>query len=322
MEDETLLKYINNQLGKKEKQLVVKWINTSDENQERFNILKAKNTASVFNTPLLDVDGTYDKIREKKRRQKIKETVLQWVSIAGILAIGWFLHDYLNSPEITENKVVIEAGTEMVEEVTPKGIRREIMLPDGTRVVLNVDSSLRYSGTFRDSLREVFLTGEAYFEVKKDVSRPFIVRAGDMNVKVLGTSFNVRSYSEDHNTRTTLIDGAVEIESAYGAPVKLKPLQTASLGRKGKRIEVKRVSAEEVVSWKEGKLIFKETLMEDVLEDLERRYDVKFDIRSEVLYDYLYTGTFDNLTIDEVLKVLKISSPIQYKKENEKIILY
>lgn len=322
MEEETLLKYIKNQLGNKEKRLVVEWIHASDENQEHYNMLKAKHTVSGFNDPLLDVDRTYAKIRERKRRQKIKKAVLQWIPVAGVLVLGWFVYDFLNSPEVTKNGIINNVEMRMVEESTPKGISRKIMLPDGSKVVLNVDSKLRYSGTFQDSLREVFLTGEAYFEVKKDVSRPFVVHAGEMNVKVLGTSFNVRSYSEDQDTKATLVDGSVEIESAYGAPVKLKPLQTASLDRQDKRIEIKRVSAEEAVSWKEGKLIFRETLMEDVLEDLERRYDVKFDIQSEVLYDYLYTGTFDNLTIDEVLKVLKISSPIEYKRENEKIILY
>ncbi|MGS2738106.1 FecR family protein [Sinomicrobium sp. M5D2P17] len=322
MEDETLLKYIKNQLGNREKRLVAEWINTSDENQEQYNMLKAKYTASGFNDPLLDVDRTYTKIRERKRRQKLKNGVLKWIPVAGVLVIGWLAYDFLNSQKIAKDEIISDIEMRIVEESTPKGISREIMLPDGTKVVLNVDSKLRYSGTFQDSLREVFLTGEAYFEVKKDVSRPFVVHAGDMNVKVLGTSFSVRSYSEDEDTRTTLVDGVVEIESAYGVPVKLKPLQTASLDKEDKRIEIKRVSAEEAVSWKEGKLIFRETLMEDVLEDLERRYDVKFDIQSEVLYDYLYTGTFDNLTIDEVLKVLKISSPIEYKRENEKIILY
>lgn len=321
MEDKILVKYIENRLEYDEKQLVIEWINASDENQEHYNMLKAKHTVSAFNDPLLDVDRTYAGIKERRRKRRIKEALLSWLPVAGVLVIGWLMYDFFNSPETTKSGIIDNVETGMVEEVTPKGVRRAITLPDGTEVVLNVDSRLRYSGAFQGSLREVFLTGEAYFEVKRDTSRPFVVHAGDMNVKVLGTSFNVRSYSEDEDTRATLVDGSVEIESAYGIPVKLEPLQTALLDRQDKRIEIKRVSAEEAVSWKEGKLIFKETPMEDVLEDLERRYDVEFDIRSEVLYDYLYTGTFDNLNIDEVLRVLKISSPIHYKKDGKKIIL-
>lgn len=321
MKDETIVKYIEGELGEEEKRRVMEWIFSTQENQERYNLLKAKHTASGFNIPVLDTEQAYLRVKEAGRNKKLRQVLIRVTSVAAILALGLLIFNVLNSRG-SGSALPGTAETELVEEITPKGVSREIELPDGTQVVLNVDSQLRYSRSFTDSIREVFLSGEAYFEVQRDTTRPFIVHAGEMNVKVLGTSFNVRSYSEDTDVRTTLVEGVVEVGSAYAAPVKLEPLQAAMLNREEKHLKIKKVSREEAVSWKEGKLIFMETPLEEVLEDLERKYDVNFKVQSEALYEYLYTGTFDNLTIEEVLKVLQISSPIDYKKEENKITLY
>lgn len=321
MKDETIVKYIEGELEGEKKREMMKWIASSEENQKRYDLLKAKHTVSKLNKPALDVDRTYSRWEKYIKRRKLERMLLGLTSAAAIFVLGWFVVEMF-SPAGTNNSIVNIEDEEIVEEITPKGMSREIVLPDSTLVVLNVDSRLKYPRTFKDSIREVFLTGEAYFEVTRNTERPFVVRAGDMNIRVLGTSFNVRSYSDDSDTRATLVEGSVEIGSAYAAPVKLEPLQAAMLNHEEKQLEIKEVSREEAVSWKEGKLIFRETPLEEVLEDLERKYDVRFDVRSEALYNYLYTGTFDNLTIEEVLRVLKISSPIAYKKEEEKITLY
>lgn len=321
MKDETIVKYIKGELEEEEKQRVIMWIASSGTNQKRYDLLKAKHTASGFNIPVLDTEQTYFRVKEAGRKKKSQKILLRVISVASILVLGWFAFNVSDAPGSGIDTPGIEAE-KFVKEVTPKGVSRNVVLPDGTRVVLNVDSELKYSKIFTDSIREVFLTGEAYFEVTRDTTRPFIVHAGGMNVKVLGTSFNVRSYLADSDTRTTLVDGVVEVSGADISPVKLEPLQAALLDREDRQLEVKNVSKEEAISWKEGKLVFRETALEEVLEDLERKYDVQFDVRSEALYDYLYTGTFDNLAIEEVLQVLKISSPIEYKKEEDKITLY
>ncbi|MBC9797318.1 FecR family protein [Sinomicrobium weinanense] len=321
MKDETIVKYIREELEDNERQEVMRWIASSEEHQKKYNFLKAQHTVSGFNRPALDVEKIYSRWKKHDKKQRQRKILLRLTSAVAIFVLMWFVVDMLPSSD-TKKDVVNTKEEKMVEVVTPRGISREIVLPDSTHVVLNVDSRLKYPPVFKDSIREVFLTGEAYFEVIKDTRLPFIVHAGDMNIRVLGTSFNVRSYSGDSDTRTTLVEGTVEVSSDDVAPVKLKPLQAAMLNHGQTQLKIKEVSREEAVSWKEGKLIFKETPLEDVLEDLERRYDVQFEIGSAVLYDYLFTGTFDNLTIDEVLRVLKISSSINYKKGKEKITLY
>lgn len=318
MGEDTLLKYIKDELTGEEKQVVVSWINKSEKNRQRYAVLKAEYTASGFNSQALDVEKAYRKVRKSGKRKQRNRKIRSGIAVVAIGLLGYF---FFFTKETNISNTIVPESMAMVTAVTPKGASKDIVLPDGTHVVLNADSELNYSKTFNGDVREVYLYGEAYFEVVRDTTRPFIVHADDMSIKVLGTSFNVRSYSEDSEIQTTLVHGSVEIQGTYISPVKLEPLQTASLGKSDKQLEIKNVSREEAAPWKEGKLIFRETPLENVLEDLERKYDVLFEVRSDGLYEYLYTGTFDNLSIDEVLKVLKISSPITYRKEGQKIIL-
>ena len=148
-----------------------------------------------------------------------------------------------------------------------------------------------------------------------------IVHTNKIKIKVLGTSFNVRSYENDEKIETTLVTGKVEFIKDKDTPIILAPSQKAVFHKKENTLEIEEVHSEDIVAWKTGKLIFKKTSLQEVVVDLERKYNVKININSLKLLDYEYTGTFDNLSIDEVLNLLTISSPIKYTIENEKIIL-
>ncbi len=131
----------------------------------------------------------------------------------------------------------------------------------------------------------------------------------------------MRSYEKDKKVETTLVTGKVELIKDKETPIVLAPSQKAVFYKKENKLEIEEVKSLEVVAWKEGKLIFKKTSLQEVVVDLERKYNVKININSQKLLNYEYTGTFDNLSIDEVLKLLTISSPIKYSIKNGKIIL-
>ena len=174
---------------------------------------------------------------------------------------------------------------------------------------------------FNDSIREVTLIGEAFFDIKRNIHKPFIVNTNSIKIRVLGTSFNVKSYSKDKKVETTLVTGKVEVLKDKETPLILAPSQKAVFYKKENKLEIEEVQSHDVVAWKEGKLVFDKTPLQEVVIDLERKYNTKIIINSKNLLDYEYTGTFDNLSFEEVLKLLTISSPIKYSFKNEKTIL-
>ncbi|WP_461532845.1 FecR family protein [Sinomicrobium sp.] len=318
MDDEILIRFVKGQLFGKEKSEVINWIRRSEANQEHYNMLVARYSASQFNSKSLDTIKSYQKVNRATRRFKPTD-IQKTLGAAAVLLIGVLLFGVLK-PDTLD---VFDGGDgQLVRAVTPRGVSRTVTLPDGTVVQLNVDSELSYPKEFQDSIREVHLIGEAYFEVKRDEQRPFVVYAGEMNVRVLGTSFNVRSYRNDSEIKTTLVEGSVKLENNNMKPIILEPMQTALFDRSEKQLDIRDISVEEAVSWKSGKLVFKGTPLKDVLEDLERKYDVHFRVDDSSLYDNLFTGTFDNLSVEEVLRVFRISSSISFDKKGGEIILY
>ncbi|MCE7073003.1 FecR domain-containing protein [Dyadobacter sp. CY327] len=159
---------------------------------------------------------------------------------------------------------------------TPKGGQYEVLLPDGSKVWLNASSSIRFPSTFPSSERKVEITGEAYFEVAKDKTRPFRVKFNKSEVQVLGTSFNIMAYPEEGPSKTTLVEGSVFIKNV-NQNTKLKPGQQAAVLSTGK-IKTRYIALDEAVAWKNGMFYFKDASVEEVMRQLSRWYDV------EVLY--------------------------------------
>src|SRR5690606_10369715 len=153
-----------------------------------------------------------------------------WTRIAAaflVLVAAWFVWDLASDSSLPEPVDTHDSFETM--SVTGRGENTEIILPDGSTVLLNADSRLSWNRDFTDSLREIHLTGEAFFEVVRDTLRPFVVHTGDMDVTVLGTTFNVRAYPDDAQPITTLVSGSVEVAAKENKAVRLEPMQTAVL---------------------------------------------------------------------------------------------
>ena len=189
----------------------------------------------------------------------------------------------------------------------PRGGEYKLVLADGTTVWLNSDSHIRYPVTFSSNTRQVELEGEAYFEVAKDVKKPFIVRMNEYNVRVTGTQFNVRNYSNE-SLATTLVEGGVQIERR-GKLDGLRPGQQAVLENNEIRIRV--VNVEEQVAWRHGAFGFTQCRLENIMEELARWYDIDVFYMNQQVKDYHFSAWFKrSSSINEVINILEKTKKI------------
>lgn len=246
------------------------------------------------------------------------------------------------SEEVFMNEISVEYGS-----------KSQILLSDGTKVKLNSGSKLIYPSKFDGNMRLVQLKGEAFFEVAKDETRPFFVNTHCISIRVLGTSFNLKSYPEENFIETTLVSGAIEIYNELASnlaeitkpPIAvLKPndkvtfvkdinaiKESAGLLMPG-NIPVQQRSAGVLVEskvetalfvgWKDNVLRFKGERFEDIVIKLERWYDVKIEINHNTLPEERFTGQFDTETIEQALEALRLTTPFRYTISKNEIVIY
>jgi len=201
---------------------------------------------------------------------------------------------------------------------TGVGMRGTIVLSDGSRVTLNSGSEIRYPATFIKDIREVKLTGEAFFDVAKDQKHPFIVNTGKLNVEVLGTTFNVSAY-DNLPVEVVLATGSInlftgEINNRKSLG-KIKPDQRAVFNTADNKITVSGVETDKYLAWKEGNIIFRDDSMSDVVSRLERWFNVDIYVLDDEILDFEITAKFHDETLEQVLNLIKLSSGIKYSVE-------
>ena len=199
---------------------------------------------------------------------------------------------------------------------TPVGMQTDFLLPDGSHVWLNAGSVFKYPVSFAKDKRQVELIGEAFFDVAKDVSHPFFVKAGKMNVEVKGTRFNVMNYLDETLTELILESGSVRLFSgdyeAQKTIALIKPGELAVIDNAQNQLSVNKVDIEKYTAWKEGMLIFRDDQMDEVVRKLNRWFNVEIELQCPELKEYVYTATYRDETLPQILELLKISAPIKY----------
>lgn len=205
---------------------------------------------------------------------------------------------------------------------TPKGGQYHVILPDGTKVWLNAASSLRFPAEFTGGSRTVELKGEAYFEVAKNKNMPFLVDAGDAEVEVLGTGFNLAAYGDEDRLTTTLVEGLVKVkEKGMGKDIILKPGYKAILDKGSNTFNVDLADTEEAVAWKNGYFMFANEEIESVMRKIGRWYNVDIEYRGDVAGKKLW-GTISKFeNVSEVLKALELTRVVHFKIEGRRIIV-
>lgn len=207
---------------------------------------------------------------------------------------------------------------------TPKGGQYKIVLPDGTRVWLNAASSLSYHTSLKDGRgdRKVNLVGEAYFEVSKTKNMPFIVKTDKQEVIVLGTHFNINSYKDEPDTKTTLLEGAVSISAPHGGKsgIVLKPGNQAV--NNGAGIKIEKIDTSMAVAWKNQEFVFRNESLESIMRKVGRWYDVEIVYENNEVGKELFGGTISRYDkISKVLRALEGTGDVKFKIQDRKILI-
>jgi ferric-dicitrate binding protein FerR (iron transport regulator) len=200
---------------------------------------------------------------------------------------------------------------------TPRGGQYRLTLPDGTLVWLNAASSVTYPAAFTGRERSVSVTGEVYFEVAANENMPFRVKAGDMNINVIGTRFNVNAYAEEPTVRTTLIEGAVSVSAGQASAV-LKPGQQARVQGNQTLAVINNIDTEEIIAWKNGYFQFTDADMPAVMRQIEKWYDVKVTYEGAIPKRSFGGGIQRSLPLSQVLGILE-ANDVKFKIEGKNI---
>lgn len=228
----------------------------------------------------------------------------------------------LKNGEVSYQSNTASATTKPTENTItiPKGGQYHITLQDGTRVWLNAGSSLTFPTFFAGTERRVRLTGEAYFEVAKNIKMPFKVTAKDAEIEVLGTHFNITAYEDESSTKTTLIEGAVRLSNSKNKVV-LKPDQQGLIVQNSDRIAVKPVHGSDAAAWKSGLFIFRDDQITDIMKQISRWYNVDVEYRGNMT-NKTFGGVYSkNKNLTELLKGLELTGLIHFKVEGRRIIV-
>jgi transmembrane sensor len=248
-----------------------------------------------------------------------------------ILGLTWLL--------VKKNKSIPDNRPTIVATDTHKGSRSTMTLPDGSIVRLNAKSKVSYAEGFAKT-REVYLTGEAYFEVAHNANIPFIVHTDAADIKVLGTKFNVRNYSNEHRMEAALLTGSIELtlRSDKQHKILLKPSDKIIVKKYAegdsailtsgpdKKIELTSIKVQDSVivetSWLNDKMAFYDKPFSDIALDLERQFDVHIEFKNKAVSGYKYTGVYDEDNAAGILKILQMIKPFHYTINNKQITIY
>lgn len=213
----------------------------------------------------------------------------------------------------------VEKGN--LEILVEKGQKAAAVLPDGSKVWVNSDSKLCYGGHFNEKDRVLELNGEAYFEVKPDKTRPFIVKTKNFSVKALGTAFNVKSYDGDIQQSALLVKGKVEVSTPNASTI-LNPKERLLMDVGSKSIKKEVVGdVSTYTCWRENEISFDAETFDNIAATLERRYNVHIDFASNSLKKYRFTGTVGNTNLQSMLQILSLTSPLVYEVRGTSILL-
>lgn len=213
-------------------------------------------------------------------------------------------------------------GNGMNSIETPRGGQYQVELPDGSKVWLNSASHLRFPTSFKNQHRVVEMSGEAYFEVTKDASRPFIVKSKGQEIEVLGTHFNVNAYTDEPEVKTTLLEGRVRVAIPADASEKvmLSPNQQAVL--KGAKLSVKPVIAAQAVDWKNGDFIFSEESLESIMRKVSRWYDVEV-VYEDITKEKVVLGGLisRSRSLSAVLRMMESTGKVHFEVKGRRVIV-
>ena len=323
-------KYFTGTIKDKESQLLQEWQNESSTNEDILGSMRHVWAERSTEPELVNTEAVIDKIWhegvEKSGQRHKKYTDWEYVyKVAAVILI--FIVTPLLEYKVLRHTQQSEGQNDFAKVIkeNPAGQKVRINLPDGSIAWLNGASAVCYEAHFNDSIRLVELKGEAFFEVMKDASRPFVVQSGHLRTIALGTSFNINAYPGENVIRVSLITGKVKVKDEIGRKkdLTLNPGQEVVYREGPNDLEQRKFDTDEVTGWKEGKLIFKGADYQEVVDRLKIWYGVNIKTVGEPPAHLQLTTTYDNETLVNILKNIRFGKEFNYElKENELILKF
>lgn len=330
-----IIKYFQKKASEDEMAILQNWLAQSDANTRYFDELSDvwHSAAVAQNSEMFNTSAAYKKVKEAiapPKKNMLQSPYFQIVKIAAVFVLAFVLGLYVKS----FNKVSEQLVTEVK---TPLGSKTQLSLPDGTKVWLNAGSKISYTNSFNKENRDIKLDGEAYFDVAHNKNMPFIIHPDNkLSIKVLGTAFNVKAYSNEGTVETTLERGSLLVVDNENDTneAKLKPQQRAifvkeqgnvnlsdkELGLinnevdkyRGKFIVSDNVESQVFTSWKENKLVFRNESFASLVVKLERWYGTSIVVKDKEILKYHFNGSIENETLTDVMNIIKYTLPIKF----------
>jgi ferric-dicitrate binding protein FerR (iron transport regulator) len=306
-----------------EKEFLYHWISKSENNKRYYTQVKDVWEASLLNaSEIAQTQREWERFNRriaahpKKTEKRYK--IVSWSRVAAVLAVGLLIANLLVQNFKTEDPVYFTS-------IAPLGSVAQTLLPDGTMIYLNSGSEIKYDVITNEKQRDVYINGEAWFDVEKDKNRPFVVHTPYYDVKVLGTQFNVSTYEDEESVITTLEEGSIQVITSEKLKLKedilLKPGEQLVYNKAEQKIYKTKVDTRLFTSWRNNKLIFLDMNFGELVKLLERKYGVEINVVDNSILEEHYSGTIKNETILEILNVIQYTHPIKYKVEGQKIII-
>lgn len=320
MEEEKIIRHIIEKDFVRNPKDLLNWISQSEENQKKF--IGYRNMWALMQQGREIDDSTiFAELQKFKKRIKRNNRFL-WSNhfrkyaasflIMIALSVGYFLG-------VNKNKITPDTFTTIA---CAYGDKTSLVLPDSSKVWLNSGSTLKFNNDFQKSKRELYLSGEAYFSVKKDKRKPFRVKTQDTEVEVLGTEFNLKAYPEEKEVCATLISGKIKFTEG-AKETTLIPDQKLVFDKETNEIKVYKLSdSYPEFEWKDGRLVFRNESLKSLELKLERWFDVDIAFADEEVQNRRFTGILERESILEALYYFRFSKYVDYKIEGNKITFF
>ncbi len=327
---ELLKRYRQGRCTEQELKIVNRWYNSFDEadiklpESSRLNAIKAEMLENIKSQIARD-EMTVS--RRVSKKQPVKTSMFNLSNLKRIAAvlvvgfgIGFFIYNQHQMPEVITHQTVEEAPQ-------LKALPSLIFLSDGSKVRLKEGSKLIYPATFTEKTREVTLIGEAFFDIARDEQKPFLIHAGNITTRVLGTSFNIKAYAEEESSEVSVISGKVSVSvngegKENARELILAPNQKAVYS-KNEKVLIQRESTEKIQAEteKKAKLVFNETSLEEIVGVLNVYYDVNIRLENQKMKGCLITAELTDEPVEVSLKIITKAIGAEYRISEDEIIL-
>lgn len=310
-------KFLEGTASEEEKKILHEWYDrlADDESPQAVATASPEGAADIRDRMHANLRSRQEQYRPAKRFGWVQRLSAWSSATAAIVMIGFFLWTNERKPVSDDVRVV----------VAPMGKTVRVNLPDGSHIWLNAGSALSYPVAFSGKTREVVLReGQAFFDVARDTTKPFIVHAKTLDITVLGTSFDVKAYQNDLDIKVTVKTGKVGVQlrdKPEQPALMLLPAEQAVVPEKTQKIQVTEISKPAIAPWKDNRMVFEDELLVEVLHALERKYNQHIIIEEPGLATEKISVTLDDQPMTDVLKVLGFSKNFNYSQLNDSTIV-